>query len=323
MIFEQEVLFESNGVILSGTLTLPSAEGVYPAVLMIPGSGQVDRDENARKLPINAFRQISDYLVRQGYATLRYDKRGVGASQGDYWKTGFFDNAADAAQALHFLKAHHHILSDQIFLLGHSEGAGIAAHLAGTGASAAGVILLSGWARRGEALMLWQAGQIVKGMHGVNKWLIDLLHVDVAKAEQKKLAQIKRSQGDTYRQLFVRVNAKWYREMLAYDPAEDMPNIHVPVLALTGSKDIQVDPADLQRMGELIRGDFEAHELPGITHILRLDPESPSIDHYRQLVARPVDPLVLDAISNWLLKVAVRQPFKSNGKLRQPAAYPA
>ena len=83
MIFEQEVLFESNGVILSGTLTLPSAEGVYPAVLMIPGSGQVDRDENARKLPINAFRQISDYLVRQGYATLRYDKRGVGASQGD------------------------------------------------------------------------------------------------------------------------------------------------------------------------------------------------------------------------------------------------
>ena len=94
------------------------------------------------------------------------------------------------------------------------------------------------------------------------------------------------------------------REFMAHDPAQDMPRIHVPVLALTGSKDIQVPPADLQRMAELIPGEFEYHELPDLTRMLRADPGQPSIDTYKQQVARPVDPLVLEAVSDWLRRHA-------------------
>ena len=57
-----------------------------------------------KKLPIDAFREIATDLAKEGFASLSYDKRGVGESQGDFWETGFYDNVSDAATALHFLK---------------------------------------------------------------------------------------------------------------------------------------------------------------------------------------------------------------------------
>ena len=51
----------------------------------------------------------------------------------------------------------------------------------------------------------------------------------------------------------MKVNAKWQREFMAYDPAIDLPRVTVPMLAITGSKYIQVDPADLERMAGLVR----------------------------------------------------------------------
>jgi len=88
---EQEVSFRSGGIELAGTIALPYGEGPFPCVLLIPGSGQVDRNENHRKLRINIFYDISHFLAQNGIASFRYDKRGVGESQGDYWRTGFYE----------------------------------------------------------------------------------------------------------------------------------------------------------------------------------------------------------------------------------------
>jgi uncharacterized protein len=76
-------------------------------------------------------------------------------------------------------------------------------------------------------------------------------------------------------QLVVKLNAKWMRDFLAYDPAPDLARITVPVLAITGSRDLQVDPADLQTMAELTTGAFERHLLPGVTHLMRPDSGAP------------------------------------------------
>jgi uncharacterized protein len=225
----------------------------------------------------------------------------MGASQGDYWATGFFDNVADAGAALACLKAQPEIRSDKVFVLGHSEGSLISTRLAGTGAQVAGVILLAGPAHNGEQVLVWQSARVIQGMHGFNKWLIDLLHIDTRKAQRKQLDKIKLSTKNTLRvQLVAKLNAKWFREFMAYDPAENLPRIQAPVLAITGSKDIQVDPADLDKMAGLVRSEFEPHLVPNLTHLLRTDPGEASLSTYKRQIAQPVDSQVLEIISEWL-----------------------
>jgi len=303
MTIERDVIFASGSLHLAGTLQLPAADGQWPAVLLVPGSGQVDRNENASKLHINAFHDIAVHLSEQGIATLRYDKRGVGASEGNFWETGFFDNVTDAGAALGCLKSQKEIQSEKVFLLGHSEGAMTSTRLAATGAAVSGVILLAGPARKGEDVLVWQCEQVVKGMRGFNKWLINLFRMDVRKSQQKQLDKIKKSNKNSYRvRGVVKLNAKWFREFMAYNPADDLPKIQVPMLALTGSKDIQVAPADLGQMAGLVKAEFESHILPNITHLLRVEPGEPTLSTYKQQIDQPVDKSVLQTISEWLRK---------------------
>jgi uncharacterized protein len=288
---------------LAGSLRLPDSAGPCPAVLLIPGSGQVDRDENAARARLNVLHDIAFHLSEQGIAWLRFDKRGVGASAGDYWETGFYDHVTDAGAALGFLKSQPDVCSDKVFLLGHSEGALISTRLAARGAQVAGVILLAGPAQNGERVLVWQSAQVIKGMKGFNKWLIDLFHIDTRKAQQKQLDKLKRTRKDWVRiQLVAKFNAKWFREFMAYDPAADLPKIQAPVLAITGTKDIQVDPADLDRMAGLVQSEFEPHSVPDLTHLLRLEPGEPSLSTYKRQISQPMEGQVLQFISEWLAR---------------------
>jgi hypothetical protein len=83
---EQVVTFGSVGLTLTGTLTTPESVSPAPAVMMLSGSGQSDRDDTVSRLPINLFPQLAGPLGEIGFVTFRYDKRGVGASEGDYLK---------------------------------------------------------------------------------------------------------------------------------------------------------------------------------------------------------------------------------------------
>jgi uncharacterized protein len=165
---DREVTFQSGSLHLAGSLMLPDSAGCFPAVLLLPGSGEVDRNENIEKLPINALREIAEYLAAQGIASFRFDKRGVGASEGQHLGTGFFDHVADAAAALAWLTSQEQIQADKVFVLGHSEGSALTTRLAGAGADIAGIILLTGWAKNSEELLYWQAEQVVPTMGGLN-----------------------------------------------------------------------------------------------------------------------------------------------------------
>jgi len=299
---QQEVTFVSKGSRLAGTLTLPDSPEPCPAVLLIVGSGMVDRDESHKKLPIDVMRQLAMRLAENGIGSLRYDKRGVGASEGDFWRAGVSDNVDDAAAAVACLRSQPGVDPERVYACGHSEGATICIRLAGAHVPIAGAILLAGVGRHGEEALLWQGEQVVPGMKGFQKWLIGALHVDVRKQQLKAFAKIGKSTKDTYRvQGISRINAKWMREFLAYDPAEDLKRIEVPVLAITGSKDIQVDPADLEIMASLVRSEFEPHVVPDVTHLLRADSDPvPTINSYKDQVKVPVDPRVLELVTDWL-----------------------
>ena len=320
MAIEHDISFPFGSLTLAGTVMLPDAQGTFPGVVLIPGSGQVDRNENAKKLAINAFCEIATDLANNGIASLRYDKRGVGSSQGDFWATGFYDNISDAFAVLRFFKSYERVRSDQVFALGHSEGAVIATRLGAMNTDIAGVILLAGTAQPGEDVMLWQGEKAVKGMRGFNGFLINALHINVQKAQRKQFEKIKRSTKDWYRiQLIAKLNAKWMREFLTYNPADDLPKIQVPVLAITGSKDIQVDPSDLKRMAGLVTSEFEGHKILDVTHILRTEAGKATLSTYRQQVQGPVDKRVLDTISDWLQRHIEEQPVHDVAKMPQAA----
>ena len=98
---EEIVTFENPaaaGVRLEGTLTLPRGSKRFPAILIVTGSGNHDRNAQiaGHELPL----VLADTFTKQGYAVLRYDKRGVAKSTGDYESANTLDFASDAAAAV-------------------------------------------------------------------------------------------------------------------------------------------------------------------------------------------------------------------------------
>lgn len=138
-----------DGTPLAGTLTVPTGPGPHPTVLLLHGSGPLDRDGNTRRLPLNLGPPLADALAAEGIATLRYDRRGAGATPRTWQATGFTDNRCDAAAALRALTAHPAVRSDALGVLGHSEGALHALSLAADHDVRA-VVLLAGYAGLGE-----------------------------------------------------------------------------------------------------------------------------------------------------------------------------
>ncbi|MHB1929556.1 MAG: alpha/beta hydrolase family protein [Acidimicrobiales bacterium] len=296
----REIRFDSDGLNLAGTFALPEAAGVVPAVLLLPGSGQTDRDDNAKRLAINLFPPLTAAIGEHGFATLCYDKRGVGASDGDFWTSSFDDLLADAIAAVGWLRDQPEIDASHIFVLGHSEGALVAIRLAAGGAPVSGIVLLAGSAQIGEQTLTWQAHQIAATLSGFNKWLLRVLHIDVTRSQQRSLARIKAATADVVRIQGRRINARWMRQFLTYDPKGDLARINMPVLAITGDHDVQVDPDDLDRMRGLVPGRFDALRLVGSSHLFRPEGTRRGLAGYKEQARRPPDPQMIAAVIDWL-----------------------
>lgn len=285
-----------DGLPLVGTLTLPTGPGPHPAVLLLHGSGPLDRDANTGgRLRMELGPPLAAALAKDGIATLRYDRRGVGATSGDWHATGFVDNRNDAAAALRALAERPDIRADAIGLIGHSEGA---VHAMSLGAlpQVRAVVLLAGFARPGEDALRWQARMIARDLPAPVRPLLPVLRV----LANRQLARIKTTSTDVARVAGKRMNARWMREMLVHDPRPDLANLKVPVLAITGGKDIQVDPADLDEIRRLVPGEVEIHRIPDLTHPLRRDPGRPSARSYPRLMRQPVDADLLARVTGWL-----------------------
>lgn len=280
----------ADGLPLAGTLTLPPGRGPHPAVLCLPGSGKVDRDANAGRVRMDLGNPLATALAGHGIASLRYDRRGVGATPGDWHSVGFLDNRADAGAALHALRAHPEIRPQAVGVLGHSEGAVHAMWLAAHSPVTAAVFL-AGYARPGEQAVRWQGAQLADTLPRAVRPLLRR----IATRQLTRLAAT-----DTARVAGVRVNARWWREQLAYDPRPDLARIPVPVLAITGDQDTQVAPDDLAVIARLVPDGAETHRIPGLTHILRRTDGPASVFAYRRLLRAPVDAEVLTTVAGWL-----------------------
>jgi len=295
-----EVRFESNGCTIAGTFA--GAADQVAAALLITGSGRVNRDSDAR-VPLHQVLQagvtkaVADALGAAHVSTLRCDKRGVGASSGDYFRTGMPELLADARAALGWLAARTAGLP--LLAIGHSEGTYHAAQLAADQA-VAGAVLLSGSVRQGGEVLAWQTQQLATRLPASATILLKLMRTDLIRSQRKNQDRVMASSADVMRIQGTKLNARWIRDFVGYDPAPVLARIQVPVLAITGGHDLQVPPDDVDAIGRLVNGPFEGHDVGDISHLLRPDPDTIGPHGYRRQVRQPVSPEVLELITGWV-----------------------
>ena len=154
--YTEEVVFENKvaNINLAGTLSLPTKEGVFPAVILITGSGAQNRDEEL--LGHKPFLVIADYLTKNGIAVLRFDDRGTAMSKGDFKTATTLDFSTDVEAALQYLQTRKEIDQKKIGLIGHSEGGIIAPMVAAKSKNVSFIILLAGTGIPGDELLLLQ-----------------------------------------------------------------------------------------------------------------------------------------------------------------------
>jgi pimeloyl-ACP methyl ester carboxylesterase len=288
---------------LYGTLTRPDSEGPVPGVVIASGSGPLDRDSNHRRARFDVARQLAHALADAGLASLRYDKRGVGESPGDWRAAGLSDNVDDLGRARDTLAGASGVDAGRILVAGHSEGAVLAAALAARGVPVAGAVLLSMSAVPGEELLRWQARQIEPTLAAPVRFLLRLFRTDLEKRVTANHARLKATTTDVARIGGARLNARWFREFMAHDPRDDLRRITAPVLALTGAKDLQVDPADLEAIAATVPGGATVHRVPDLTHTLRRQPGPPSLSRYKKEIRDPVDADVLRTVTSWCREI--------------------
>jgi uncharacterized protein len=300
---QADVTFDSDGCILAGSY----AEVADPvaAALLITGSGKTDRDSDVH-LPLGQTlrggmtRAIAEALEGVHVSSLRYDKRGVGASGGDYYTVGMERRLADARAALGWLAARNPGLP--LLVIGHSEGTFYAAQLAAEDSRVAGIALLSGSVRSGGEILAWQTQQLATKLPAVARLVLRLMRTDVVKAQRKNQATIMASTADVIRLQGTKVNARWVRDFVAWDPSEALSRVSVPVLAITGGHDLQVPPADVEATGKLVRGPFEGHVVGDLSHMLRPDPDAVGPRGYRRATRQPVSAEGLLLITSWVAR---------------------
>ena len=303
VMIERELEVVSRGNRLCGSLCLPH-EGSSPLVLMIHGSGPLDRNENIEGLELNIFNAIAYELAAQGIASVRYDKRGCGQSEGDYYSAGYSDLVADAAAWIEFLQAAPYC--GPLFLLGHSEGGLIASQVSLDYPQVAGLVLLCPFIARVDHILLQQARTLEQDMRtrpGISGLLQRLLMRwgggPVARQE-KLVAVARQSTTDTFRLRGQTYPARWFRELFALESSDLYARVGCPLLLIGGGKDIQCDPAGVHRIAALVNSKARVQTFPDLTHILRSDEQVASFQRYAELLQQPVDPAVLQTISGWL-----------------------
>ncbi|CAM3873897.1 alpha/beta hydrolase [Aeromicrobium ponti] len=307
---ERDIQFGTD-VILKGTVSLPKqSDGKLPLVVIFHGSGPVDRDANVKHMQMNAYKMLAEFFALFGVAVLRYDKRGAGESGGDYFETGMWDLVNDGAAAVGAARELPEIDPERIFLLGHSEGCSLIPPI-NKQVKAAGIILLAGQAdnvRKASEMQAMLLEKEVTEMKGFNGLLLRALkvHKTTVNKQKKLFDEMVVSDETVMKKGFTKINAKWAREYFQYEMEEDLAAITCPVLAITGNKDVQVNPEHVRLFAEKVNGPAEAYNVGDMNHLLR-DQEDPvsmiklkSI--YKKSLTKPLSPEMLSLIRQWAEK---------------------
>lgn len=317
------------GIHLAGTLTVPEGQGPWPAVVLLAGSGPNDRDQHI--FGHKTLLVVSDYLTRNGIATLRYDKRGVAESEGHHALATSQDFANDAQAAWNYLRQRAEVDASKVGLIGHSEGGIIAPMVAARQPEVAFLALLAAPGIRIDSLMAIQTYLIGKtaGMSEaqladateVNRQIYRLLKTtpdnEVLHAALQRLlwqhaedSNVPSDQIELWlsRQI-QQLTSPWFRYFINYDPQPALSVVTVPTLAINGDKDLQVTACEnlegiRKALEEAGNQEVTIKALSGLNHLFQ-ESQTGAMTEYA-LIEQTISPAVLQLLSNWIKEQALR-----------------
>jgi pimeloyl-ACP methyl ester carboxylesterase len=293
----------AGGIELAGTLLIPDrpAQQKVPGVVLIAGSGPTDRNGNNPGIPvkIDLLRQIAERLAQGGIASLRYDKRGIGASTspptnlaGQEMFFGWKNLIGDVQLAHAELIRHEEVKSYATALLGHSEGGlfAIATAHASIREPPYALVLASTPGRPMQDIIRSQLARAAPRF------------VDAAERVMTEIRRNGRTPADVPRPLaplFPPYIGPFLKGELGFDPAVALASLKQPCLLLHGGADQQVVPmADIQPLvdalsrrsapGEVLVAPLTSHNLKSVT-----GPADPGF-------AGPIEPAISDKLESWL-----------------------
>jgi pimeloyl-ACP methyl ester carboxylesterase len=242
----EEVHFSNGSVTLHGTLTAPPQGGPHAAIALVHGSGPEDRD---------FLGPWVEFFASQGLTVLAYDKRGVGASGGDWKRATLDDLAGDVAAAVGLLQARSDVDPRRVGLFGISQGGWVAPRAARRTKGVAFMILHAGPAvpvvRQGLLSLEHTLRAYGFGQQEIEEAIAyqklddaftrtgegwDRLQAAYQKAAARKAEWVEppRPKDDWFR--------PFYRAIMDHDPVPDLEQLRCPVLAFFGEVDVDVPP---------------------------------------------------------------------------------
>jgi pimeloyl-ACP methyl ester carboxylesterase len=322
----EELAFEiiNEPIRLSGTLTLPSATGPHPCVVLLAGSGAQLRDADA--LGFKMYQVLAQYLAQQGIASLRYDKRGSGQSGGNFEKSTLSEFADDAVAAVQCLAERSDIDRDRIGVCGHSEGGWVAALAATRLREVDFLVLLSTFAVSVEEAgrIQAQAMAAVQGTDESELRKMQLLQERIYKAARsgeidetlkseirkqvverlERFPENQRPPVDPFVQSQIEnILSPAFCYLLDFDPRRVLGKIECPVLAIYGGLDTTVPAKPNQKALESIFRDNDRAELsirliPKANHFY-MEAKTGTPEEISQL-EKEFAPGFLEAVSEWI-----------------------
>ncbi len=265
---EQEVTVGTGEWAVHGTLAIPAGKGPFPAVTLVQGSGNSDRDSSLG--PNKIFRDIAWGLASRGVAVLRYNKRANEHPEAFGKLTAVTvkeENMDDALSACALLRATPGIDSKRIFLLGHSLGGTVAPRIASADQLIAGVIILGGTSL---SLLDKIVPQLIQNftLHGpmsaAQQKTVDQMRHQVAHAKDPALAP------DAPRsEMPLGVPASYWIDVRDYHPAQLARTLKQPILVLQGERDYQVTMDDFENWKKTLadRPNVEFRSYPSLNHM--------------------------------------------------------
>ncbi len=320
---------------LAGTLTIPDTLGVYPLVVLVSGSGAQDRDEQiAGHKP---FLILADYLTKNGIAVFRYDDRGVFESTGDVMNSTTYDFMTDALAVVKFFENNPNIDNTRIGVSGHSEGGIIAMMLAAKYPKNVDFIIsMAGPGINSKTLLIKQindisraAGMAEESIKILNDMQIKLLDIPEKSKDLVELRKNILNLYEEYGKMFseeqrkeyglnqsginkavMQLSSPWMKYFLTLDPEIYLKKIKCPVLAINGSKDIQVYANDNLHAIEkgLAEGKcryFKIEKIEGLNHLFQ-NADKGTVEEYftiQQTMAE--EPMIL--IKDFILDLPVKK----------------
>ena len=300
----QEVSFNNGDAILKGTLVIPeNASRQTPVMLMVTGSGLQNRDEEI--FEHKPFAVIADALARAGIATLRYDDRGFGESTGDVVNCTTEDLKNDAFAGVQLLRSRF----DKVGVIGHSEGGTIALMLAAE-KKVDFIVSLAGMAVSGKETLLWQ-NRLALAAANIPSETIDVycnaldevFDACISGTAMPSTTQynLPATLAQNLAVVTKQLQTPYMKHFLALDSPPLLGNITCPVLALNGTKDMQVEPES--NLGALRSGlqkntknKLEAVE--GVNHLFQHCKTGMPTEY--QNIEETIAPEVLEKMVCWL-----------------------